>query len=455
MSLDVKQAAVGETRHWVRVTRSCNNRCVFCHDVGAQDGRALPYDEICDRIAEGRRRGAERLILSGGEATIHPRFLDLVRFGTAQGYGWVQVVTNGRMFGYRDFAARAWEAGLREATFSMHAHRPDLYDRIVGVDGAFQQALKGLRNAIALRMVVSVDVVLSRMNLPHLKEILEFFMSLGVYEFDLLHLVPFGRGFDERRAEVFADEDMVRRELARALELAGTPGLFLWTNRLPIRFLEGHEDLFQDPHKLYDEVLGEREAFRALFSTGEEPACRGERCPFCFLRDFCEAAIRYRRGEWDSATPAGVEAAADACARALAAGGEGAAAAFAGGIEAPLREDFLEARSVTPSPDDLRRLAELTGMHVRGLPACLGGDPDEPRWPPPDEGVANADGTIVPDRFIAFYIRRLYRVKSSRCRACALDGRCAGLHVNLARLWGLRVLEPMLTADSRQPTADS
>ena len=35
MSSDVRQGAVDERRHWVRLTRACNNRCLFCHDVGA------------------------------------------------------------------------------------------------------------------------------------------------------------------------------------------------------------------------------------------------------------------------------------------------------------------------------------------------------------------------------------------------------------------------------------
>ena len=422
MSNDVRQGAVDERRHWVRLTRACNNRCLFCHDVGAHDGQVVPDEQVRAKIAQGRAIGATRLILSGGEPTIHPRFLEYVRLGRDSGYSWIQTVTNGRMFGYRNFAESAWEAGLREATFSMHAHEPALYDRLVGAPGAFPQALKGLRNALRLGMVVSVDVVLNRLNLPKLRELLEFYMSLGVMEFDLLHLVPFGRGFDDHRDELFADDELVRRELARALEIADTPGLYLWTNRLPIRFLEGHEDLFQDPHKLYDEVLGEREAFRDLFATGKEPDCLGDRCGSCFLKDFCDAARRYQRGEWDR-TPPAIDAAAP---------------------QVQTCESLAEARAGTPDLPTLRAAGDAAGRPIGNLPPCLGGPPaGGVTWPAPDADVVGADGRIVVDRFVAFFIRRLYRVKSTRCRGCALDASCPGLHVNLARLWGLKVLAPL------------
>lgn len=438
-----REAAVHERRHWVRLTRACNNRCLFCLDSGAQNGRVVPEEAVRERILEGRRAGAERLILSGGEPTIHPRYLDFIRLGTDAGYTWVQTVTNGRMFRYGRFADTAVRHGLREATFSMHGHTPDLHDRLVGHDGAFVQALAGLRRVMGLGVVVSVDVVLNRLNLPFLREILEFYVGLGVREFDLLHLIPFGRGWDENRDLLFPEDDLLGRELERALRAVDGRGIVIWTNRLPIQYLEGREDLFQDPHKIYDEVLGEREAFRDLFERGRQPECLGPRCPHCFLRPFCEAARRYEAGGW---TPDGdvVELTRERCVEILRRG-KGPTA-----MRLPARETLQEARVATPDLADVRRVQGL-GTVVAGLPPCLGGpEPGPGDWPAPDAGVIGPDGRLGLDRFVAFFIRRLYRVKSLRCRACRLDAACPGLHVNTARLWGLRVLTPI--SGSGRPT---
>ncbi len=434
-----REAAVHEKRHWVRLTRVCNNRCLFCLDSGAQDGRVVPDEVVRQRIMEGRRAGAERLILSGGEPTIHPRYLDFIRLGRDAGYTWIQTVTNGRMFRYARFAETAVQNGLSEATFSMHGHTSDLHDRLVGHEGAFVQALTGLRRLMNLGVVVSVDVVLNRINLPYLHEILEFYMALGVGEFDLLHLVPFGRGWDENRDLLFPDDDLLGRELERALRAVEGRDVVVWTNRLPIQYLEGREHLFQDPHKIYDEVLGEREAFRELFATGALPECLGPRCPHCFLRAFCEAARRYQAGEWcGNGGDGGAELTRERCTEAAGRWGLCGVA-----MRLPTRETLREAKEVTPDLADVRRVQGV-GVVVSGLPPCLGGpEPGPSDWPPPDEDVRGPDGRIALEPFVSFFIRRLYRVKSLRCRSCRYDATCPGLHVNTARLWGLRVLTPL------------
>jgi len=493
--VDVRQAAIDEKRLWVRITRACNNRCEFCLDSGALGGGPIPDDEVRAKLLRGRDEGYTRLILSGGEATTHPHFLDFVKYGTEIGYSWIQVISNGRMFAYENFARQAVENGLREATLSLHAHNEDLFEKLTGARGAFKQAIRGLVNLKRLGTVVSVDIVLTRLNLPHLREIMEFYMQLGVMEFDLLHLIPFGRGFDENREVLYADEEMLGRELARALELDRVPGMFIWTNRLPIRFLEGHEHLFQDPHKLYDEVLGERQSFRRLFADGTMPECmQPERCAACFLQGFCDAAVRYAAGRWDPAACRGelhspfrvgdgdrtrdrdgdrvrdgdegaahdaVELDAAMARRIMADGGGGLATLVPGAIKIATREHYGEARAVAPSVDEVRAVAKRLGRPVLDLPRCLGGAGYTPRdaagqgtgsnatdacgrqgwWPAPPPEILDERG--IPDvaKFVGFFIERLYRVKSLRCAGCPENDNCPGLQVNLARHWGLKVLD--------------
>ncbi len=454
--VEVRQAAIDERRLWVRITRACNNRCEFCLDSGALGGGPIPAEEVRAKLARGREQGYTRLILSGGEATTHPQFLEFVKYGTEIGYSWIQVISNGRMFAYENFARQAVENGLREATLSLHAHNEELFERLTGARGAFKQAIRGLVNLRRLGTVVSVDIVLTRPNLPYLREIMEFYMQLGVMEFDLLHLIPFGRGFDENRAELYADEEMLGRELARALELDAVPGMFIWTNRLPIRYLEGHEHLFQDPHKLYDEVLGERQSFRRLFADGTMPECmQPERCAACFLQGFCDAAVRYAAGRRDrmDAAAGAVELDAGVAKRLMADGGGGLAALVPGGVRIATREHYGEARAAAPSVDEVRAAADRLGRPVLDLPRCLGGagyvsrddvgpaDGRQGWWPAPPPEILDERGVPEVSKFVGFFIERLYRVKSLRCAGCPENDNCPGLQVNLARHWGLKVLD--------------
>lgn len=356
-----REQAATELRHWVRLTRRCNNRCLFCHDSSRQDGSTISLEDVNRDVQEGRRRGATRLVLSGGEPTLHPQFVEAVAAGSSAGYRWVQVISNGRMFAYERFTERAAAAGLDEATLSVHGHTPELHDALVGARGAFAQSVRGVRNLLRAGRVVSVDVVVTRLNVRHLADLLRLFLDLGVRQFDLLHLVPFGRGFEEHRSELFFDADEERDHVLEALRLADQPGVHLWTNRWPAPLLEGAERLIQDPHKLLDELHGARATFEACLVTGAFPDCHGERCGFCFLDPYCRALFgdraALRAGEFevvalDSAEVAGLgeprlaalERQGRAAYRVRAPGADEAAAALRHlprGATAPLELDLL------------------------------------------------------------------------------------------------------------------
>ena len=287
-----QQRMAREERHWVRLTRACNNRCAFCLDDLTREGSVVPEAEVMADIARGRQRGASRLILSGGEPTIHPRFVHLVRAGREAGYSHVQVVTNGRMFSYRRLLERAIRAGLDEVTFSIHGPDEETHDALVGVPGALAQTEAALGMALTSgRLIVSVDICLNRQNIGRLDEILERCLALGVREFDLLQIIPFGRAFEQGNLDDLAyDLEAAAPQLHKALEVAARPGVHVWFNRFPPPYLEGHEHLIQDPHKLHDEVRGRQDELEALLTLGQPLRCREPaRCVHCYLRPWCDA----------------------------------------------------------------------------------------------------------------------------------------------------------------------
>lgn len=289
-SLGVREQAAFERRHWVRLTYACNNRCRFCLDreTGRSDARG--EDVIKAEIVQGRREGAERLILSGGEPTTHPRFPAFVRLGKRAGYRWVQTVSNGRMLSYPKFLAEIIAAGLDEVTVSMHGHEASLHDALVGVEGAFDQAARGIRAAIASRrLVVNIDVVINAHNVDLLPEMLETFVSWGVREFDLLQIIPFGAAWQPEHRDLFYDIDQHGESIRRALAFSQREGLQLWLNRFPPEHAEGYEFLIQDPHKLHDEVRGRLQAFESYVQGGPHLPCRElSRCGRCYLKGLCD-----------------------------------------------------------------------------------------------------------------------------------------------------------------------
>ena len=290
------EEAAHERRNWVRLTFDCNDRCVFCLDAHTHDGTNRAREEVKAQILDGRRKGAERLILSGGEPTIHPDFVDFVRLGRLAGYRKVQTVTNGRMFAYGDFLKRSLDAGLGEITFSIHGPNAKIHDALVGTKGAFEEEVTGLKQALADgRPIINIDVCVNRGNVKQLPELLATFTAMGVREFDLLHVIPFGRAYTEGKETLFYDLEEMRPYLLEAFAYARKPGIHIWLNRFPPQHLEGFEDLIQDPYKLGDEVRGRKEEYAHLLERGVALDCRSpHRCGHCYLQPLCDTLEEVR-----------------------------------------------------------------------------------------------------------------------------------------------------------------
>ncbi|TSA45272.1 radical SAM protein [bacterium] len=293
-----KEKAATKEKHWVRLTKVCNNNCLFCLDKDAQDGTAVSLVEIKKNLLKGRKKKIDQVVLSGGEATIHPDFLKVVEAAKSMGYRHIQVITNGRMFAYPNFLISALNAGVNEITFSIHGHNEKLHDAQTQINGSFQQAIKGLKNALSTNgLIVNVDIVINKINYIHLADILKYFVDLGVREFDLLQIIPSGQAWKNRK-KLFYDIPGAMPHIRRALAFSRDPQIFIWTNRFPPAYLDGFEDLIQHPKKLYDEIKGRQDMFEDFVSQGKVMRCWGEKCYFCFLKNFCQDLASFKnKGE--------------------------------------------------------------------------------------------------------------------------------------------------------------
>lgn len=496
------ERVANEIKHWVRLTAACNSKCVFCLDAEAQDGRILAFSDICTEIDRGRaEKNATRIVLSGGEASIHPRFHECVQYAKQAGYRWVQTVTNGVRYADKDFFWGAVAAGLDEITFSLHGHTPELHDRLTRTRNGFASLMKSMiRAQRSGRVIVNVDVCINRENVEHLEAIVAMCARVGVKEFDLLHIIPQGVAF-EHRDTLFYDVDAHAEDLRKVFRLARRPDFHIWTNRFPLSHLEDMEELIQDPHKMLDEVGGRRVQFRKYLDEGTPIDCRDKaRCPHCFIEPFCTALDEQVRAQQENrfdvwwvghrhelagiaprvrwvgvqgvpegavgplyvngwrgeALPAGsrvvvssveeLDAAPDDFEVEIQVNAELAARLVEIGVRpnwilhAPTHKTMQEAAL---DPDWVALFTALPGARAQNLPACLCPGAIIEKAPRIlDAELFHDDGRLGIDAYVDQYIAGEYRAKSLRCRACPADSACGGAHVQSIRAKGFRQLDP-------------
>jgi MoaA/NifB/PqqE/SkfB family radical SAM enzyme len=132
----------------------------------------------------------------GGEPTLYPDLIRLVRFARRIGYERVNVTTNGRLCVYEDFARKLTHSGLTTLLFSVHGPDALTHTRQVGVDEAFDQTCAGIRNCVRLAppsLELGLNVTITRGNHERLPEIAQLAWDLGLRWMNLQFLTPFGR----------------------------------------------------------------------------------------------------------------------------------------------------------------------------------------------------------------------------------------------------------------------
>lgn len=96
------------------LTGKCNNNCMFCYQ---NKNFSLGVEEAKSLISEAKERGEKHINFFGGEPTIHPNFLELVRYAKNNGMNF-SLNSNLRMLTYEKFARKV--AGFGPVLIQTH-----------------------------------------------------------------------------------------------------------------------------------------------------------------------------------------------------------------------------------------------------------------------------------------------------------------------------------------------
>ena len=165
----------------IPVWNKCDNRCAMCANAGSfarnasadylLKKQALRLEKYLNGAAAYRKNarlpGAWNL--TGGEPTLNPDFLKIIAYFRRRLPGEpLALLSNGRRFADRAFAAAFAAAAGRSFTLAVSLHGPAAaaHDAVTGVKGSFRETLAGLKNIFGLpgAPFVELRVILHRLN---------------------------------------------------------------------------------------------------------------------------------------------------------------------------------------------------------------------------------------------------------------------------------------------------
>lgn len=169
----------------------CNNSCQFCLNSNKRDLINKNTKRIMREMALVKKGGYTYLELIGGEPTIRPDIVDLIKFARQLKFKNVVMATNGRLFAYKEFAKKIIKAGLTDLIFSIHGHNSELHDSLTRSEGSFQQMMQGIKNVQALGLKrLGTNTTIVKQNYRFLKEIGQLILKLGFKNSEFIFVDP-------------------------------------------------------------------------------------------------------------------------------------------------------------------------------------------------------------------------------------------------------------------------
>ena len=193
----------------VQIDERCNLHCAHCFVSATRDGGTMPYEQITSvlipRLAECR---VERVTLTGGEPTIHPRFLDVVRAFRRAGMQ-VGVCTNATTLDGQQISALARIGGVH-CNVSLDGFRPESHGRFRGDRESFRTTVATVRALAAAGLLQGLLCTPNSLAEDgEYRELCEFAVQHGAGYVLLNPLSSMGRGV-KARGRLAATEERMR-----------------------------------------------------------------------------------------------------------------------------------------------------------------------------------------------------------------------------------------------------
>ena len=196
-------------------TKTCNLECVHCY-ADAEIRRfagELTTEEAQRMIEDLASINTPALLISGGEPLVRADILDLAEYATALGVR-VTFSTNGTLIDEKK-AERLAKIGVTYVGISIDGGEAR-HDLFRGKAGAFQGAIRGIRNCRAAGIRVGVRFTVTQENLGELEEIFRVVERENIGRLCLYHLVYAGRGSYLAGIDLSVDEK--RKMMNRLME---------------------------------------------------------------------------------------------------------------------------------------------------------------------------------------------------------------------------------------------
>ncbi|MCP4133721.1 MAG: radical SAM protein [bacterium] len=180
----------------VAVNDACNCSCEYCSFTSMEKNNtsnrpALTTAELKKTLSQIQELGASTINLVGGEPLMHDDIFEIIG-SIDKDLSQVILFTNGYFL--KEKAKGLRKAGLTSVIVSIDSALPNIHDQKKGLDGLFDKAIEGIRQARKEKLLVGLSTVLLKEDMKNgnLEKIFELGKRLKINGIILFDAIPTG-----------------------------------------------------------------------------------------------------------------------------------------------------------------------------------------------------------------------------------------------------------------------
>lgn len=296
----------------IKLNYHCNNNCVLCcqQDTIKNELTMLHFDDVVAFLSENLSDECGngqpvKLVLTGGEPTLHPDLIHIVATAREMGCKTIQLQTNATRLSDNLLLEQMLSAGVNNFGISLHGHAAAVHEAFTNTPGSYDKTIRALGLLHEHEANVAVNVVISKLNVDTLPELVtkvgreKLAQSI---QLAFIHII--GRAANERN--LVAHISQAAKKVRECIEIGRQYNLIVTSEAIPFCLMRGFERQVSELYFRDEIIVFDRNGtMRFDQQRKNEFKLKCDRCRECLFYKLCEGPwIEYPEYfGWDEFVP--------------------------------------------------------------------------------------------------------------------------------------------------------
>lgn len=283
------------------ISYQCPNNCYFCSEKAQLlkiNQEFVPKGPVIEKLKKYRKKGFKEVTLTGGEPTLHPDFIQILKEAKNMGYTTL-ATSNGCCLSSKSFAKKVFP-WLDKVCFSLHGFNAKMHNFHTKNPDSFSKVKKALSNMseFGKDKFGMVNIIITPYNIGFLEKIMFFASGYNCIKHVLFSAVaPEGEGLKNYQS-LSVSLKRIQKKVPALAEVAKKKSLVLRFFGLPMCILGGFYRFSNDFYWTARSTIELRQSGKSEFlkvTRSYKPVrkrIKVYKCRNCAAKDVCGGVFK-------------------------------------------------------------------------------------------------------------------------------------------------------------------